>query len=290
MISSHSGTISRVLVIGATGRLGRMLQWGWRARSDLAPVWQSRRAVARPGWVQADPLGDAAGLAAVCAGADAVLLLAGTTPGSGQDLALNRALALAARDAAGATPLLVASSASVYGRARGPCREDDRCAPGSAYGRAKLTMEQAVLAGGGPVTCLRIGNVAGADQILGQLTPGAPALVLDQFPDGRTPRRSYVGPAGLARILADLVALARAGTRLPPVLNLACPGTVEMGALLDAVPHGWTARPAGPDAIAEVALDTTRLAALVPLGPGCGQAPALVAEWRDYAGQGAAVS
>lgn len=267
----------RVLCLGATGRLGRMLLRGWPAETPLVPDWQGRNGPVH--WMRFDILRDRTALEAACAVSDVILCLAGVTPGPNANLRANIDIALAVQEAAGPTPLLLASSAAVYGRAKGPCREDDPVRPISPYGEAKRAMEQAVLARGDSVTCLRIGNVAGADQILGRAAQGAP-LTLDRFADGRTPVRSYVGPRTLVRILTDLCLAAGRGTALPPLLNLASPGGVEMGALLDAAYHPWQPRPAPPDAIAEVVLDTGTLSRFTNLDPEAGRAHRLVAEWR----------
>lgn len=226
-----------------------------------------------------DILAEPAALKQAVRSADVTLCLAGVTPSSGAALSLNTTLALAVLEASEARPLLLASSASVYGRVAGLCREEDKPTPVAPYGRSKLEMENAVLARGGRVTCLRIGNVAGADQILGRVERGE-AISLDRFADGRTPVRSYIGPTTLARQLADLALAAGSGTKLPDVLNLAAPGAVEMGAILDAVPYPWQPRPAPDDAIAEVVLDTHRLSGFITLDPASGQASRLVAEWR----------
>lgn len=258
-----------------------MMQWAWATDDRISPLWQSRGDPGTPGWIGCDILHDPEGLAAASARADVILTLAGVTPAPGADLDRNSALALAAQRAAAGRPHLLASSAAVYGRAGGLCRESDDVRPVAPYGAAKLAMEQAVLADGGPVTCLRIGNVAGADQILGRAGQGR-ALVLDRFPDGHTPRRSYIGPATLARVLADLAMAAGRGRALPGVLNVAAPGTVEMGALLDAAGQSWTPRAAPVEAIAEVALDIGTLSRFTRPDPATGTAAGLVAEWRAY--------
>jgi len=112
--------------------------------------------------------------------------------------------------------------------------------------------------------------------------PAASPLTLDRFADGCTPRRSYVGPETLSAMLAELCVIAGSGTPLPQRLNLASPGGVEMGALLDAVPQDWVARPAPAGAIPEVMLDTTTLGRFITLDPNAGRADRLVAEWRAY--------
>jgi len=257
-----------------------MMQWAWANTAGISPLWQTREN-APPGWIGCDILHDPEGLKTACVRADVILTLAGVTPAPGADMDQNSALALAVQRAAGGRPHLLASSAAVYGRAGGPCRESDTVQPAAPYGAAKLAMERAVLAEGGPVTCLRIGNVAGADQILGRAGQGE-TRALDRFPDGRTPRRSYIGPATLARVLADLAKAAGQGRALPGILNVTAPGTVEMAALLDAAGCPWIPRAAPPDAIAEVALDIAALSRFTRPDSATGTAAALVAEWRAY--------
>lgn len=274
----------RILVLGATGRLGRLL----RAAGDgFAPAgalrWQgrSRPPGATGDWVICDPLADPGALAAAARGCGAVLCLAGVVPGRGA-MADNSRLALAAIEAAAGAGarrarVLLASSAAVYGARPGPLSEAVPPAPASEYGRAKAEMEAAGAARAGelgvPLTALRIGNVAGADAALGGWVPGC---VMDVFADGRTPRRSYIGPESLARVLG---ALARTPD-LPGVLNLAAPGVVEMGALLDAAGRPWSPRAAPPEALAEVALDVSALAGRVGFAPGESDPREMVAQWR----------
>ncbi len=246
----------QVLVLGATGRIGTILR---RFLPPAVPaarmLWQARREMPGPGWLSLDPLADGAALARAAEGCDAILCLAGVTPMRAEhaparmadNVALARAAVQAAVQAAGqggCARVLLASSAAVYGRAGGLLREDLPPAPVSDYGRAKAAMEADAAALGAregvQVSCLRIGNVAGADAILGGWRPG---FALDCFADGRTPRRSYVGPATLARVLTDLLA---APAPLPGVLNVAAPGLIGMGELLDAAGLDWTPRPAPP--------------------------------------------
>ena len=255
----------------------------WQARPGHVPADGGRDRGENWGenWAEIDLLGDAAGLERAAEGRAAILCLAGVVPGTGADLSLNTALALAAvaAGAASGARVLLASSAAVYGNAGGWLGEARTPAPVSDYGRAKAEMETraAALAArlGARVCALRIGNVAGADAILGGWRPG---FVLDRFADGRTPRRSYIGPADLARVLAGLAA---APGPLPAVLNLAAPDPVAMGALLDAAGLAWTPRPAPGSAIAQVALDTALLQGLSALPASASLPATLVAQWRE---------
>ncbi len=261
----------RVLVMGASGRLGTALRAVWPGCA-VAAQWQFRGAAPR-GALAWNPLRQPV---PDCGPLDAVLCLSGVT--AGPDLARNTDLALAALGAAratGAGRVLLASSAAVYGAAPGPHAEDGPCHPASDYGHAKLAMERVALdaADGLAVTCLRIGNVAGADALLGGLIDGQTPQI-DRFADGRGPRRAYIGPATLARALAHLV-----GRRdLPDRLNLAQPGLVAMADLLRAAGRDWHWRDAPPCAVPVVALDLGRLDALCPLP--VADPATLVAEWH----------
>lgn len=264
-----------ILILGGTGRLGRLL-----ARAGMAPaLWQGRRAAAGVDRVL-DPLAEPLALARAAAGASAILCLAGPVRGTAADLAVHVPLALAAVAAGrgAGVPVLLASSAAVYGRPDGPCREDGPAHPLSDYGRAKQAMERAAMdaAKGHPVAVLRIGNVSGADALLGGGS-AAREVALDILPDGRAPRRSWIGPRALARILADL---SRA-PGLPGVLNLCLPGVIGMDALLDAAGIRWRGVPAPASVIPEVCLDVTRLGRLIDLAPFGSGAAALVRDWRS---------
>lgn len=269
-----------VLVLGATGRIGAILRRIWPVLWPEADIlWQTRRPMPGPGWTVLDPLAEPGALARAARGRAAILCLAGVVPGRDGAMADNAALALAALRAgaeAGARVLLT-SSAAVYGARGGLLSEATPPVPVSDYGRAKHDMEGRAAAVAQeldvPVTSLRIGNVAGADAILGGWRPG---FELDRFDDGRTPRRSYIGPASLARVLGELTA--RDG--LPGVLNLAAPGAVEMGALLDAAGLDWTPRPAPDTAIAEVRLDTGLLEQIVAFDPSESDPAVMVAQWQ----------
>lgn len=240
------------LLLGTSGRVGQALR-----RVDWPgprPIWHARQG---PADVTFDLLGPIPPLLP----ARGVVVFAGVTAGTPQDLALNTDLALAgialARDR-DLGRVLVISSGGVYGPAPGTRREDDPLRPGTPYGRAKRDMEAAVAEAG--VTCLRLANVAGCDALFGSAARGP--VRLDRFADGTGPSRSYIGPRTLARALAGL--LAHPGP-LPSVLNLASPNPLDMAEVLDAMglPFDW--QPAPPTALHRLALDTTALSRIVPL-------------------------
>lgn len=256
-------------VTGSTGRIARMLRRIWTG-ADIA--WLAR--------------GD--DLRAGLAGRRCVLALAGVTAGSAEALANNSSTALATLGAArraGVARVIVFSSAAVYGRARSPLTETTPPTPAAPYGKAKAEMERAVAGwraahpDGPEAVVLRLGNVAGADALLGNL--GAHDPTLDTFADGRGPRRSYIGPVTLADVLARL---AGHPGPLPALMNLAAPEATDMADLLRAAGRTWTPRPAGPEAIGEVRLDTARLQTVAHVPPDAADAARLVAEWRKGAG------
>ena len=292
--------LGRVLVLGATGRIGTILRksWPqdpiWRAPPDQV-LWQTRQALADPGpdWCVLDPLHQPEALARAAAGCSVILCLAGVVMGraDGGDLSANTTLAEAAIRAAVQTGqaagprVILTSSAAVYGNQTGVLDEAAPLAPQNDYGRAKVAMERRGAALGAqlgvPVTSLRIGNIAGIDAILGGWRPG---FRLDRFGDGSTPRRSYIGLLTLARVLGDLVRADHRADDLaedfPAVLNVATPGMVEMGALLDAAGLPWEARPAPDTAIAEICLSTLALERFTSLSDAESQAPEMVRQWR----------
>lgn len=264
--------MSRVLVMGASGRIGAYLRQFW-PEMGVDPIWQFRKCAPR-GALLWNPLAEPV---PECGPVDAVLCLAGVT--SGKDFALNTELALAALGAArrlGAARVLLASSVALYGADPGPHEEGGPCNPVNDYGRAKLAMERAALAkaNGLQVCCLRIGNIAGADALLGGLQAGV-TPTLHRFPDGRAPRRAYIGPKTLAHVLAQL---SRHDGPLPPVLNIAQPGLIGMDALLRAAGCDWDWQDAPAQALPELRLDLDRLQSLYPLP--IATPDALVAEWR----------
>ncbi|WP_138468513.1 NAD(P)-dependent oxidoreductase [Poseidonocella sp. HB161398] len=285
-----------VLVLGASGRAGRLLRGAWPLIGAEAPraLFQARRA--GPGIDLAGPCGP--DLAEQLAEApSAILVLAGVTAGSEAELAANSDLARAGLElgAALGTPLvMLCSSAAVY-RPDGSGRAFAESEAGGAerpYGRAKLAMEAAARdwiaarSGGPAALCLRLANIVGAD-MLGDAVRRAAAgdpLVLDRFADGQGPRRSYLSPVTLARVAARAAAAAPA-ERFTAV-NLAEPGgATAMADLLGALgelghPVPWSWRDAPGSAVPSLVLDLARQQALWPgLETAGAGARALAADW-----------
>ena len=244
----------RLLALGSGGKLGSLLKSAWPKTGPVTPIWHGGIGADLHFDICAEPraLSDSIG------GCDAILLLAGvTTHRKDRPFSENISLAKTVLDAAETRPVLLASTAAVYGRTTGDLREDVLPNPESEYGISKWQMEQ--LASTYPRTsCLRIGNVAGADALLGT---SKDSYRLEQFDDRSYPTRSYIGPALLAATLAKLAVL---HASLPLRLNIACPEPVSMADLLQAAGKPWQAVPAPPSAIKVVHLDTSQLWARLP--------------------------
>lgn len=288
---------SHVLLVGASGRVGRMVHHSWPQGAEAPKLLTSQRRldVATAGAFSWAPLdGPQRLLDQLSRGPRpvALVMLAGVTPGPGVDeaaLAGNRALAeacLAAARAAGIGRVLLASSSAVYGvdKAGAAFNETALPLPQSSYGRAKLEMEAAcdpARQAGLEVCVLRIGNVAGADALLAPLTgrPVDPAhpLRIDRFADGRGPLRSYIGPGTLARVLA---ALATHPAPLPTVLNVAAPSPVHMESLAQEAgwPHDLIAAPA--TAHQSITLGCGLLGRLCPLTDEDSLPETMVQQWK----------
>lgn len=275
-----------ICIPGASGRLGRMVRCFWRRPDVLC----TGRAEAGPGWARWDMRAGPAPFGPEMAGG-VMLCLAGGVPGGAAEPGRNAGLALAActaARAAGMRHVFIASSAAVYGAGPAdgrPLAEEDAPAPLAEYGRTKLEMERAVDAwrGEGPgVTILRIGNVIGADALVGADPDPAVVKGLDPVAGGAGPVRSYIGPGRLSRVLEALCDMALAGRALPDLLNIAAARPVAMGDLLDAAGLRWRDNPPNPAVIPVVALETGRLEALLPGLAGDGSARDLVADWQDW--------
>ncbi len=281
----------RIAVIGSDGRIGRMLRLGWAGRADLAVRWTTRRGPADAVDPLAMPL---AALATTFAGYDVILNLAGPVPQPGRSddaatMSMHPSLAAAllkAAQAVGVPNVVLLSSAAVYGDSPGLLTEATPPAPRSTYGQAKLAMERVAAQSSAPLqsTVLRLGNVAGADMLLGGAAErgGATPVRLHMLPDGSTPLRSTIGPATLARVLNDIMLALHHGASVPALLNLAAPGAVTMGDLLDAAGLPWVPVPAPQGTIARVTLSTLALERLVCFAPEECTATGIVDQWRDF--------
>jgi UDP-glucose 4-epimerase len=267
--------INNTLIVGASGRVGHLLARAW-ALDGLRPCLQHRgTALDLPGsqveWhpLSGENLPDKY---------DAMILLAGALRG---DLNQNAQLAEACLQAAETkhiTRVLFASSSAVYGLGEN-LPESAPTHPVNDYGRAKLQAEavaETYRARGLNVTSLRIGNVAGADALLAGITPDK-QVKIDQFPDGKGPLRSYIGPQTLARLLARLLEIPT-----PPILNIATPPPVSMADLATAAGADWAHQPAPATAHQRITLDCALVSSLYSFPDTT--AATMVAEWNATRG------
>lgn len=272
-----------IVVLGGAGRVGRLVSGALR---DAASSWhwQGRQQAAGIDWV-CDPL--TAGVHSLAEGLSArkvttVLVLWGVVPaGAGDDPELNVILAKAALEAAriaGVPHVLLASSIAVYGASLGRGEPVSEACPALAetgYGGAKLRMERMAAdfceihgATAPGVTVLRLANVLGADQLSRAILSGDP-VVLDQFPNGSGPKRSYLSPGTLVRAVQDLA-------QTPPprgrceVFNLADGSLAhDMSDIVAAcqargMQIDWQWRRAGEGALPVAAMDTAAIEARLP--------------------------
>jgi nucleoside-diphosphate-sugar epimerase len=229
--------------------------WAAQPPRGIALHWTSRERGAEIQW---DILG---GQAPALPEGAVILHLAGVTSGSEDALRQNSAMIpplVAAARAAAARTILFASTAAVYGRRDAPAHEEDTPMPLAPYGASKLAAEAALLAQDTlPATILRLGNVVGADALLGAQNAGR-EVILDPVAgrDGG-PIRSWIGPAQLADILGQMV-----HATLPKVLNVAADPPLPMAALLEAAKRRWRYGPPRSGVLDYAVLDTTRLKSL----------------------------
>ncbi len=272
------------IVTGASGGVGRMLMRQW-ARQPLAGVRfvPQYRDPSTDGilWDMLEGPDALSAWIALHGRVDGLLVLSGATPDKSADMQLNVALvqaAIRAAKTAGIPRVLYASSSAVYGNwSDEPYLETAPLRPVNAYGRSKVEAEiicRDASNAGLEITCLRIGNVAGADALLrGDLVL---PVKLDQFAGGQGPTRSYIGPQTLADII---VALMRA-VDVPPVVNVAAPQPVSMQGLLEAAGLAWHFVPAGAGATQSVLLNTDLISSFYTFQPNAGDAAEIIGEWR----------
>ena len=253
-----------ILVTGAAGRVGRALRvlWGPTLHKIQPILWQSRQLTALD-----DLFWDIGQNPPPVLPKGLILLhLAGKTSGAAQDLAQNAQIinaVCAAAVAAEARHMFLMSTAAVYAPGPLPLDEAMPPAPQNPYGASKLAAEAvAVQAMQGRLTILRLGNLAGADALLGNTKPGVPVSLDPVVGQVGGPERSYIGPRVLAQILADLIRRVAEDLPLPHVLNLAQQPPVAMADLLQARGQPWSFGPPRASVVPRVALNTDRLAAL----------------------------
>ncbi len=268
----------KILLLGASGKLGRMLQSVWASDGDqdieIIPVFRTQRG-AETGLIWG-PGSDPQDLPKV----NAIAAFWGVTGDNRLALEANITLAehaIVLGERLGAGCVLHCSSQAVYEAGEAPLTEAAICAPASSYGAAKLAMERAVQRARTPIAqhILRIGNVAGADSLFANLRPGD-EVTIDRFADGTGPARSYIGPGDLARVVTTL---SRHTMSLGPV-NVAAPIATYMDEIARAAGASIIWKTAPETALPRVMLETTRLQALCPLSADAGNAARLVEDAR----------
>ena len=263
-----------------------MLQLAWpqHALPGFEPIWCARRWVG-PAYVHWDILTN--DCPAIPKGA-VILHLAGVLRGYPCALDDNTAMALKVCDAAkaaGARHVFLASTAAVYGRSLDDWTEGQSPSPISDYGRAKLDMERRVQewsqnadAAAPGITCLRIGNIVGADKLIGQSLQSGPIQLDPVVGHDGGPMRSYIGPRVLAFVLASLIGKAGRGEHLPNILNVASRKPVFMADLLIAAKLSFNFNSYDKQVIEKVVLCTGRLAKLVQVN--ASSPSEMIADWR----------
>jgi len=274
--------------MGATGRVSRLLLAHWQA---VPPPFSVRTQSRTDGYdLHWSPLEDGPDpllrFNEAEGGLQAIVAMIGNTPSTAGDMSETAVLAatvVSAAAKAGIPRVLLASSSAVYALGEGKS-ESDVAAPTSPYGQAKFDMERTVVTSnaGVEVCCLRIGNVAGADALVGRANTVSDSdpIKLDQFPDIKGPCRSYIGPSHLARCLELLIAH---NSPLPPVLNCAAEPPVEMADLVQAagLPWAWVPAPEGSFATQRITLDCTLLAQTIGAASIAASPDSMVAELRN---------
>ncbi|WP_162933072.1 NAD(P)-dependent oxidoreductase [Roseovarius sp. EL26] len=270
----------RIIVTGSNGKLGKLVLNAWHAAGTpgVEIITQSRHSDSDVIWAPGQSL-------EVFPACQSVIALWGCTHGNEAELQDNIQLAQHSRAIAkhcGAKRVIHLSSAAVYGSGRALV-ENAPLLPVNAYGRAKCDMEALVetFRQHDPFAhlCLRLANVVGADSLTPALQGDRP-LHLDRFPDGAGPKRSYIAPGDLSKILLALCAIPAA--KLPKSLNIAAPLPVDMANLAKAAGIAINWRDAPSEALAEVSLSTTCLATLLPDQIYQKTAHDMILDWRRH--------
>lgn len=261
--------MATVLVLGSTGKLGALLRKHWPVDSPLNIIWHGRRGTVD---VAFDILDEYCALEAAIDRSDAIFLLAGRTTDPLQD---NVEIARTVIAAVQGKPLVFASSAAVYGS--GICAENAKLEPYSDYGRIKCLVEGMIGAYHGKHCILRIGNVIGADALLGAERSN---YRLHVFADGTSLERSYINPSLLASVLQSVFIQIMGDEEMPDILNIACPEPVFMAELLDQAGLPWTAEAAPAGVIPSVVLETALLEEIFEFPPNSSSPKQLLQDWN----------
>lgn len=271
--------MSLVLVTGAAGQLGRAVVPALRA-AGMELRTQGRGAGPWPEVAHvAGDLRDPEVAARAVDGVAAIVHLAGGLRGgrgegpAETNVAPTQALVAAARRFAPEARVIAASSAAVHGD-RGGATVDEGHAPrpDTAYGRAKVEMERALVESGLPVDIVRFGAIWGAGlrvTLDGPLRRGPVAVPGDGL---NLVPLLHIDDA--VATVADL--LAAPPPAAPRVLHAADPSATPLGAFWRAVaaaigrpPPRFVPAPVGPITAVATLVEATfaRLGRRAPLGP-----------------------
>ena len=279
--------------MGASGRVGRLITSAWanrKSRWNTVPLqYRCPQTLFHSRYIPWDVADGPDGLLKWMdrfGALETLIVMAGVTPATSSDMTLNTLIAKAYLDAAkivGIKRVLLASSSAVYGIGDGsPMSEVHPCAPLNTYGKSKLDMEamarNVAACTNMEICCLRIGNIAGADALLlnaSKATPETP-LIIDRFPDGAGPLRSYIGPTQAGDVLAKLACYQ--GT-LPPVLNLAGTAPIHMEELAIAAALPWRYEKAPRTSHQSITLDCSVLNSLIDMPLGTDNAKMITLDW-----------
>ncbi|WP_425071511.1 NAD-dependent epimerase/dehydratase family protein [Sagittula sp. S175] len=244
-----------VLLLGASGRLGRMVRAAWTGPA-LFPVY--RDDIKR---IQAEE--DLPGLGKI--GQIRTVAALWGSPDRPQEHATLAVMALHLARFLGAQRVIHCSSAAVYAAGNDDHRESDPLSVRSSYASGKVDMERAIRdwthdnPEGPKSVVLRIGNVAGADSLFANLRPGQ-SITLDRFSDGRGPCRSYLTGKGFTEVVVAILA----DRQIVGTYNVAAHDPLEMAdiALEAGAQVYW--RDAPETAVQRVGLDVSKLLMALP--------------------------
>lgn len=277
--------LPKVLVTGATGRLGKMLQTYWEKEPPLGQdvIWSSRQHAngKHRNWLKWDLSQETTDLPADCI----VLHLAAKIKGDAGELSQNTVFAknvLKSAERAKAKHILFVSSVAVVGTSGFLLSESMLPAPVSEYAKAKFAAEQVFQAAktNCKVSILRIANVIGADALLAAAESGR-EVILDPVPNQEGgPVRTWIGPVTLAKTLAQLITHVATGNPIPNLLNVACQPPIPMADILNAAGYDWSYGDANPSVNARSAVATDVLSSLVDMPKVT--ATSLIAEWNQW--------
>ena len=164
-----------------------------------------------------------------------------------------------------ASRFLFFSSSAVYGPGIA-MHEFDILKPTSPYGEAKIACEFLLKSHKRDIeiSCLRVANIAGADALMSKFVEPASRhniVTLSIFPNGKGPARSYITPKSLTEVLVSLI---RKKSQLPFLLNVATIKRIEMRDCLLKLNSAWENITDIDDENQVITLDCQRLLNLCP--------------------------